>query len=139
MKIPDGQKPPVRNLIGLLGLISKILRSSYFTAPPELIERDDDGSASAIELLQCLRREMSKPPAMDIARGTAIIGLLEDIEGSIERWDDAMSMFEKACDKVEMFVWQDEYFLQKGFAEAAIFCCQLYHLRKETIWGDGDD
>jgi hypothetical protein len=90
MKIPDGQKPPVRNLIGLLGLISKILRGSYFTAPPELIERNDDGIASAIELLQCLRREMSKPPAMDIARGTAIIGLLEDIEGSIERWNFAL-------------------------------------------------
>ena len=37
---------------------------------------------------------------------------------------------------MSIFVWQEEWFLQKGFAEAAIFCCQLYHLRKETIWGD---
>ena len=73
---------------------------------------------------------------MDIARGAAIIELLEDIEGSIERWDEALEMFEKACDNVSIFVWEEEWFLQKGFAEVAIFCCQLYHLRKETIWGD---
>ena len=45
-------------------------------------------------------------------------------------------MFQKACDKVEMFVWQDEFFLQKGFADAAIFCCQLYRWGKQTMRGD---
>ena len=77
---------------------------------------------------------MEKPPAIDIARGAAILELLTDIQENISLLDEEIGKFYRTCMTKDLFwSWEEGYFLKDNKFESAIFCCLFYRVGLEIM------
>ncbi len=77
---------------------------------------------------------MEKPPAIDIARGAAILELLTDVQENISLLEEETGKFYETCmAKDLLWSWDEGYFLRDNECEAAIFCCLFYRVGLEIM------